>query len=158
VIQRVNWGPGVPLGIDVSYTNAIIHPQLLQDCHVLGQLDCGTLLLSRCNLLHWFIVVPETDCKDLLDLPAAVLHQVMADCRGVSQVLKQNLNYPKVNFAGLGNLVPQMHLHLIGRRPGDACWPQPVWGHLPASDDWQPEQILELQDTLQASCGLRGIA
>lgn len=139
----------------MSTPNQSIHPQLLSDCHVLGHLDSGTLLLSRNSLLHWFILVPETNCNDLLDLPAATLHQVMADCRALSQFVKQQLHYPKVNFAGLGNQVPQMHLHLLGRREGDACWPQPVWGNLPPGKDWEDEELLELRDSLKTDCGLR---
>lgn len=133
-----------------------IHPQLLQDCHLLGQLDAGTLLLSRNALLHWFILVPESDSADLLDLPPATLHQVMADCRAVSRFLKDQLGYPKVNFAGLGNVVPQMHLHIIGRREGDACWPQPVWGNLPGGPAHTPEALAALVAQLEEYCGLRG--
>lgn len=136
-------------------TGATIHPRLLADCHRLGTLDSGSLLLSRNALLHWFILVPETECTDLLDLHAATLHQVLADCRALSRLLKEELGYPKVNFAGLGNVVPQMHLHIVGRREGDACWPQPVWGNLPAGDDWPATQLASLTETLVAGCGMR---
>lgn len=132
-----------------------IHPQLLSDCHLLGQLDAGTLLLSRNALMHWFILVPETDRADLLDLPPAALHQVLADCRALSRLLKDDLAYPKVNFAGLGNVVPQMHLHVIGRREGDACWPNPVWGNLPAGGEWRQEDLAALTLRLAEQCGLR---
>jgi diadenosine tetraphosphate (Ap4A) HIT family hydrolase len=135
--------------------NAELHPQLLADSHLLGRMPSGHLLLSRNSSLHWFILVPETDREDVLDLPPALLQQVMADCQSVSQVLKQHLGYPKVNFAGLGNVVPQMHLHIIGRREGDACWPQPVWGNLPATADWSPESVAELTQMLTHECGLR---
>jgi diadenosine tetraphosphate (Ap4A) HIT family hydrolase len=132
-----------------------IHPQLLTDCHVLGQLGAGHLLLSRNALLHWFILVPDTDCTDLLDLPAPVLARVMADCQAVSRVLKEQLAYPKVNFAGLGNVVPQMHLHIVGRREGDACWPQPIWGNLAGDASWSADDLEQLAAMLQADCGLR---
>jgi len=132
-----------------------LHSQLLADCHLLGEVDSGSLLLSRNRAMHWFILVPETDSQDLLDLPAAALHRVMADCRGLSQFLKQDLGYPKVNFAGLGNVVPQMHLHLIGRREGDACWPQPVWGRLEDAGAWPPGDLLALTEGLTIRAGLR---
>lgn len=136
-------------------TDNQIHPQLLADCHVLGHLDSGALLLSRNSSLHWFILVPETDLEDLLDLPAARLQRVIADCRGISQVLKSSLRYPKVNFAGLGNVVPQMHLHIVGRRPQDGCWPKPIWGQLPDADDWSAQALGHLRATLQDELGLR---
>lgn len=132
-----------------------IHSQLLADSHLLGSLDGGTLLLSRNALLHWFILVPDTAQADLLDLPAAQLSAVLADCQALSAYLKEGLHYPKVNFAGLGNVVPQMHLHIVGRREGDACWPQPVWGNLPAGGPWQDGEIAALRKELAAQCGLR---
>lgn len=114
-----------------------LHPQLLSDCHRLGAMASGELLLSRNAALHWFILVPDTEVADLLDLPPDRLQQVLADCQRLSQWLKQARGYPKVNFAGLGNVVPQMHLHVIGRHSDDACWPRPVWGNLPAGPAWQ---------------------
>lgn len=125
-----------------------LHPQLQQDCHEIASLPSGRLLLMRNALLHWFILVPDTDAQDLLDLPDTQLTAVMADCRRISSLLKGTLGYPKVNFAGLGNVVPQMHLHLIGRREGDACWPKPVWGKLPEGPDWSAEELDELTSRL----------
>lgn len=128
-----------------------LHPQLQQDCHYLAALSSGSLLLMRNALLHWFILVPDTRAQDLLDLPAGQLAAVMADCQRVSALLKGPLGYPKVNFAGLGNLVPQMHLHILGRREGDPCWPQPVWGNLTQGPDWNPQQLAELKVVLRES-------
>lgn len=128
-----------------------LHPQLQQDCHVIGRLPSGTLLLSRNALLHWFILVPDTRTADLLDLPSEQLAAVLADCRRVSALLKGPLGYPKVNFAGLGNVVPQMHLHIIGRREDDACWPKPVWGSLPAGPDWSDAQLAEIRASIPAA-------
>lgn len=127
-----------------------LHPQLLADCHVLGTMPSGSLLLSRNATLHWFILVPDATEADLLDLPPARLEAVMTDCRAVSGHLKQALAYPKVNFAGLGNVVPQMHLHIIGRRHSDPCWPQPVWGKLPPGPDWPEQELEALREVLIA--------
>lgn len=115
-----------------------LHPQLLADCHRLGAMASGELLLSRNANLHWFILVPDTDLADLLDLPPPQLQRVLADCQRLSHWLKQVQGYPKVNFAGLGNVVPQMHLHVVGRDELDRCWPQPIWGNLPPGPLWQP--------------------
>lgn len=125
-----------------------LHPQLLADCHRLGAMASGELLLSRNAGLHWFILVPDTDMADLLDLPPPQLHPVLADCQRLSQWLKQVQGYPKVNFAGLGNVVPQMHLHVVGRRQDDPCWPQPIWGNLPAGPAWQPAALTTIRQEL----------
>ena len=128
--------------------------QLLADCHLLGRLPTSALLLNRNAALPWFIVVPDTRLKDILDLPDEHRQAVMADCAGVSLFIKQVLGYDKVNFAGLGNVVPDMHLHIIGRREGDACWPQPVWGNLPDGGAYDMAQLHEWQQELSIMIGL----
>jgi diadenosine tetraphosphate (Ap4A) HIT family hydrolase len=132
----------------------MIHPQLEEDCHLLGRFASSTVLLQRNALLPWFILVPDTGLEDLLDLPPEILHQVTEDCQRISTFLKQNLAYNKVNFAGLGNVVPQMHLHIIGRSTSDACWPQPVWGNLPMSADYDSATIADWQEQLVSGFGL----
>ena len=131
-----------------------IHPQLLKDCHILGSLPSGILLLNRNAALHWFILVPDTELKDVLDLPQDEARQVFEDCAAVSVYIKESLDYTKVNFAGLGNQVPQMHLHIIGRREGDACWPRPVWGSLDVNKEYPPDTLDSWQGILERDYGL----
>lgn len=121
-----------------------LHPQLLADCHPLGRLSATHLLLHRNAAVPWFILVPETDQANLLDLPADARAAVLDDCARVSDHLTSVLGYPKVNVAWIGNLVPQLHIHVIGRRPGDACWPKPVWGHLDTVLDYTKETRAQL--------------
>lgn len=124
-----------------------LHPQLLADCHLLGRFDQCVVLLHRNAVLPWFILVPKTAYQDLLDLPAAQLATVMDECQSVGRFIKQELGLPKLNTAALGNVVPQLHIHVIGRRAGDACWPAPVWGNLKETADYSPQ-------TLDNWCGL----
>lgn len=107
-----------------------IHPQLLADCHCLGRLPATHLLLHRNAALPWFILVPMTDEPNLLDLPPDQRDAVLADCKRLSDYLKTGFGSTRVNVAWIGNLVPQLHVHVIGRKTGDPCWPLPVWGHL----------------------------
>ncbi len=131
-----------------------IHPQLLADCHHLGRLPASELMLHRNDRLPWFILVPDTALADVLDLPVQQREAVLVDCAAVSGFIKRELGYPKVNFGGLGNVVPQMHLHVIGRRQGDACWPGPVWGNLPDGGDYEPNQLRDWQRALVGAAGL----
>jgi len=125
-----------------------IHPQLRADCHLLGNLPASVVLLNRNAVLPWFILVPDTELVDVLDLPGPQREQVLADCAVVSMFLKRVLGFDKVNFAGLGNVVPQMHLHIIGRRIGDPCWPQPVWGNLVGDEPYETTQLQAWQAEL----------
>jgi diadenosine tetraphosphate (Ap4A) HIT family hydrolase len=135
-----------------------IAKQLLDDCHYLGSLSTAQLLLSRNATLPWFILVPDTALNDLLDLPPAQRDAVMVDCASISAFIKQALGFDKVNFAGLGNVVAQMHLHIIGRSPGDACWPQPVWGNLGEGPVYETEQLLQWRQQLVTWAGLQPAA
>ena len=78
----------------------------------------------------------------------------MSDCAAVSSYIKRELGFEKVNFAGLGNVVPEMHLHIIGRHAQDPCWPQPVWGNLSDSEPYQHEQLAEMQAGMVKMIGL----
>ena len=133
---------------------ANIPEQLLADCHYLGTLPTAQLLLNRNATLPWFILVPETQLSDVLDLPDEHRQAVLADCAAVSAFIKQVLGFSKVNFAGLGNVVPAMHLHIIGRHSQDPCWPQPVWGNLPSGEPYAPQQLREWQAGLVRMIGL----
>jgi diadenosine tetraphosphate (Ap4A) HIT family hydrolase len=134
-----------------------IHPQLCADCHRLGRLELCQLLLHRNAAVPWFILVPETEVQDLLDLPEAQRHGALAEAHMVANFVKRELGYPKVNFAAIGNVVPQLHLHVVGRKPGDACWPAPVWGHLNAKAEYSTARIAELSAALARSCSLRSL-
>lgn len=131
-----------------------IHPQLLADCHNLGSLPATQVLLHRNAALPWFILVPDTRMSDVLDLADEHRKMVMTDCAGISAFIKQTLGFDKVNFAGLGNVVPQMHLHVIGRRSDDDCWPQPVWGNLPDGGEYPRATLLAWQADLQKMLSL----
>ena len=122
-------------------SNFAIHPQLLTDCHLLGRINSGYLLLHRNASLPWFILVPDTECQDLLDLPEDVRERLMTDARRVADFIKTRFGLSKTNVAALGNVVPQLHLHVIGRDPADPCWPNPVWGNLRTAQDWPANAV-----------------
>lgn len=132
----------------------MIHAQLLEDCHQLGAMPSGPLLLHRNASLPWFILVPDTSLEDVLDLDPASLSELLSDCQQVSRFIKRELALTKINFAGLGNVVPQMHLHIIGRSQADACWPQPVWGNLTAQETYTEPTLTAWRSVLNRKYGL----
>lgn len=131
-----------------------IHPQLLADCHRLGCLQVCHILLHKNALVPWFILVPETAVTDLLDSPQELRAAALAEAARIAQFIKNLLDWPKVNFAAIGNVVPQLHLHVVGRRPGDACWPAPVWGNLTTSREYPATDLARMIALLTESCGL----
>jgi diadenosine tetraphosphate (Ap4A) HIT family hydrolase len=125
-----------------------LHPTLARDCHILGSTPSAKLLLHRNAALHWFILVPETEVLDLLDLPGPQREALLEYASAISQFLKQTLGYPRVNVGALGLVVPQLHLHVVGRREGDLCWPAPVWGNLAGSAAYSDDQVEQLRSGL----------
>ena len=132
-----------------------IHPQLLADCHRLGRFPLCHVLLHKNGMVPWFILVPQTDVTDLLDLPEPLRSTAMAEAAAVSEFVKKTLGWPKVNFAAIGNVVPQLHLHVVGRKPGDACWPAPVWGRLTAARAYSAAELNNTIQLLARDCDLQ---
>ena len=122
-----------------------IHPQLLHDCHRLGQLRVCHVLLHKNAAVPWLILVPETvSTGDLLDLPEHVRNVAMGDAAMAARFIKNEFAVSKINFAAIGNVVPQLHLHVVGRHANDPCWPAPVWGNLVEAGAYSTARIATL--------------
>ncbi|WP_437229872.1 HIT family protein [Planctomicrobium sp. SH661] len=126
----------------------MLHAQLVADCHVLREWAECHVLLHRNAIVPWFILVPKTELADLLELPSQQREAVMAEAAVVSKLIQEHWNLQKINFAQLGNVVPQMHLHVIGRAPGDDCWPKPVWGNLSGAKSYSDQEVAEIAEKL----------
>ena len=90
--------------------------------------------LCRVRLMNdrsypWLILVPEREgLKDLHDLDPADHGAVMAEIAKAARALQRLCKPDKMNIAALGNVVPQLHVHVIARFATDPAWPRPVWG------------------------------
>ena len=108
-------------------TNFKLDPRLDNDCFVLGKLKTSQLLLLDNSLVPWFILVPETTATEVYELPQAQQIIVLEEINLISNHLKQNFAVDKLNVAAIGNIVSQMHIHIVGRHIDDFCWPGVVW-------------------------------
>ena len=68
-------------------------------------------------------------------------HRLFEESDFVAALLRTEYGAEKTNVAALGNQVAQLHLHVIGRRADDPCWPNPVWGNLHVQSHWQAGQL-----------------
>ena len=75
----------------------------------------------------------------------------MREAALLADFIKNRLSYPKINFAAIGNVVPQLHLHVIGRKPDDPCWPASVWGNLTESREYPAQRVAEIRELLVRS-------
>jgi len=106
-----------------------LHPQLAQDTIPVGDLALTRVLLARDANYPWLILVPRRPgLVEIIDLPANEQAQLTAEIAAAARALRNITECEKLNIAALGNVVPQLHVHVIGRRHSDAAWPKPVWG------------------------------
>ena len=97
-------------------------------CFRLGRLQlCHVLLMNNAEI-PWFILIPETAETELCDLPERTQTQLFAEINAMSLFVRESFSVDKLNIACNGNLIRQMHWHVIGRRFDDYCWPDVVWG------------------------------
>ncbi len=124
--------------------------RLESDCTTLGELSSGSLLLLHSNAaVVWFIVVPKTDKTELFELPSAEQQQLLEGINRLSAFLKEQHGCDKINVATIGNIVSQLHIHIIGRNHSDPYWPGVVWGQ-PATRSWSTTELQQLTRKLQA--------
>ena len=110
-----------------------LHPQLAQDTVAIGELTLCRLLLNKDANYPWLLLVPRrAGVTEIIDLDADAQAQLMAEIADVSHALRDITQCDKLNVAALGNMVPQLHVHIIARRKSDVAWPRPVWGVAPA--------------------------
>ncbi len=122
-----------------------IHPQLLTDCNLLGRLGLSWVLLMDDMRYPWFVLVPDTDgVTEWHELPVEQQQALLLECLQLAEPLKPVLGADKVNIAALGNVVPQLHVHVVFRCQDDPAWPGPVWGHGPPTP-WSPEALADFQ-------------
>ena len=105
-----------------------LDPRLRQDCFLLGRLPLCQLLLMNNAALPWFILVPETTVTEVCDLPPGDQATLLDEINAVSKLVRGFERVEKLNVAAIGNIVRQLHVHVVGRHPGDYCWPGVVWG------------------------------
>ena len=129
-----------------------LHPQLAADTHPVAALPlCDLRLMDDANY-PWLVLVPRLpEARDLVDLDQAQRHELSDEIDRASRALRDGFQPFKLNVAALGNLVPQLHVHVIARYENDPAWPSPVWGRV-AARPYTPELLVErialLRETL----------
>jgi diadenosine tetraphosphate (Ap4A) HIT family hydrolase len=110
-----------------------LHPQLAKDTIAVGDLSLARTLLMNDANYPWLVLVPrQADAVEILDLDEEQQTLLMSEIALIARVLKDVTRCHKLNIAAIGNVVPQLHVHIVARLTGDAAWPRPVWGAVAA--------------------------
>ena len=108
---------------------ATLHPRLAADTRDLGETDLCWLRWMNDRRFAWLIVVPKRDgLREWHHLPSTEQQLLLQQVNGLAAELERVTGADKINIGALGNMVPQLHIHIIARFEGDPCWPGPVWG------------------------------
>ena len=106
-----------------------LHERLAADTLRVVDLTLCRVLLMNDRRFPWLILVPRREgLRDFDDVAAAEKAHFHSEIDLASAVLRAAASAEKMNVAALGNMVPQLHVHVIARFSGDAAWPAPVWG------------------------------
>ncbi|MDP9939454.1 HIT family protein [Ectopseudomonas alcaliphila] len=123
--------------------------RLQQDCLLVGDFPLCRLLLMNDSNYPWFILVPRREeVSELFQLDADDQRQLWQETTLLAETLKDTFAADKMNVATLGNVVNQLHMHVIVRRREDAAWPAPVWGRHPAQP-YSEQQVGQIIDKLR---------
>ena len=109
-----------------------LDPTLLADTVAVGDLPLCRVLLNDDGNYPWLILVPRREgVVELIDLNETARATLTDEIAQASSALKDHTRCHKLNVAALGNVVAQLHVHIIARFRNDPAWPNPVWGKVP---------------------------
>ena len=105
-----------------------LHPRLVKDTYAVANLNLCKLLLMNDSNYPWFILVPRIkNISELFELTKVDRQSLNNEVDVLSRRLSLHFNAKKMNVAAMGNIVPQLHIHVIVRKETDAAWPNPIW-------------------------------
>ena len=106
-----------------------LHAKLAADTVFVADWTLSRVLLMNDARYPWLVLVPRRmGAVEIFDLDAPDRAVLIEEIARAGDGLKRLSSAFKINVGALGNLVPQLHVHVVARRPGDAAWPGPVWG------------------------------
>jgi len=129
--------------------------RLAADTLPVGDLPLCRVLLMRDRRYAWLVLVPRRDgLVEVADLPEEDRAALWREVDTAASALRAVAPCDKVNLGALGNIVRQLHVHVVARVERDAAWPGPVWGHGVAEPYAEGEAERRVA-ALQAALGVR---
>lgn len=104
--------------------------RIARDSDLIATLDLCQLRIQNDSRWPWLLMVPQrADMTEIFELSEADQAHLAAEVNQVAAALKEITGATKINVGALGNIVRQLHVHVIARFEGDANWPGPIWGY-----------------------------
>lgn len=129
-----------------------LHPQLQQDTLFIEHLKISDLRLMNDERFPWLVLIPrKNNIIELHDLEKKELIDLLDEITSVSKTLQRLFQADKMNIATFGNIVPQLHVHIIARFKTDPAWPKPVFGFeapVPYSTNKAQQMITNIREII----------
>lgn len=129
-----------------------LHERLAEDTVAVTQWDLSLVLMMRESRWPWLVLVPRRPgLREIHELRAGERAVLIEEIARASGALAQGFAADKINVGAIGNLVPQLHVHVVARHRGDPAWPKPIWGALPPEsmdEDAVAERLARLRTVL----------
>ncbi len=110
-------------------TGFVLDPRLQADSVFVADGPLSQVRLVNDARFPWLLLVPRVPgASEWIELDGAQQRLLLAEIHRAGVLLKARPGVDKLNIGALGNIVRQLHVHLVGRHAGDAAWPGPVWG------------------------------
>lgn len=123
-------------GVMLPFT---LHPRLAADTHPMADLALCRVLLMNDRRFPWLILVPRrANLRELTDLTPEDRPLLFTEIATASAALRKVCAPDRINVAAIGNMVDQLHIHVVARTMSDSAWPGTVWGHSGAKPYDQP--------------------
>ena len=127
-----------------------LHPQLEADCVPVADMAVCRVLLMNNARFPWLVLVPmRVGVRELHELAEQDFEAVTREMRVVAKGFGKYCQADKMNVAALGNIVPQLHIHIVARFVSDAAWPQPVWNSGVSAQAYEAGKLAVLVSELQ---------
>lgn len=135
---------------------AELDPRLAADTRSLGETpDCWIRWMND-QRFAWLVIVPKREgVREWYELESSLQHDLLDLVNRCALNLQSLTGAFKINVGALGNVVPQLHVHIIARHEADPCWPGPVWGSgavEPYSDGDEPVWLDVMRQRLSYRC------
>ena len=106
----------------------LLDSRLEADTYFIGELILNRVLLMDDSRFPWAILVPKrANIREIIDLELRDRAMLYRETESVMEAMKRLFSPTKLNVAALGNMVPQLHMHVIARFDDDQAWPKPIW-------------------------------
>nr|WP_284691445.1 HIT family protein [Pinirhizobacter soli] len=135
----------------------VLDPRLAADTVPVAELALCSVRLMDDARFGWLVLVPRQEgLVEVTDLPADERELMWQEVELAGEALREVFPCDKLNIGALGNIVRQLHVHVVARREGDAAWPGPVWGSgvaEPYTPAERQARVAELAAVLSSAAG-----